>query len=187
MNFIPTKEMRYANALRNFLQKRGIKDKEKQILSLFLYEAVFCKTTYEMTVDIEDITDAIFGALFIIATRKGKKIETQKGRGDNVKINVKLYEILLSAIVFEAEEKIFVTADFFEHFISIKFLGNFRNNLYKKVAALMGGVCLKDVKTGKNAVFIPVNKSIEKAKKYKSEIDLIRCQNSAIYLLSEML
>ena len=186
MDFTPTKEMRYANALRNHLQKRGAKGKEKQIFALQLYETVFCKSAYEMTVDVGKITDTLFGALFIIATKKGIKIRTQKGSGKRVKINVKLYEILLSSIVFSAD-KIFIKADFYRSYISIKFCGKIKNNFYKKIAALMGGVCLKDLKTEEKAVFIPVKEGGKKTEEYKTEIELISRENNAINLLSKIL
>ena len=186
MNFIPTKEMRYANALRNYMQRIGVNGKEKQIFKLLLYESVFCKNAYEITVDIEKITDTLFGALFIIASKKGIKITTQKGRGGQVKINVKLYEILLSSIAFSAD-KIFIKAVFYRSYISIKFRGKMKNSLYKKIAALMGGMCLKDLKTKENAVFIPVKESGEKAEEYKTEIELISKENNAVNLLSKIL
>ncbi len=184
MNFIPTKEMKYANALRNYLQKRGAN--AKQILSLHLYEAVFCKSAYEITVNIEDITDTLFGALYLLASAKGINLKTQKGRGKKVKINVKLYEFLLSSIAFSAEE-ILIKANFSEHFICVFFYGKPKKDFYKRIAALMGGVCLNDIKTGKNAVFIPVIKGEEKIEKYKSEIELIRDKNGVINLLSKIL
>lgn len=194
MKFIPTTQMRYASALRCVLQKRisrrGIsREVAEKLIKIYVFEGTLFKCGYIRTFDVSSVSDVILGALFITAAAKGISLSSKIGSGGNIRLNIKLYELLLSSIVLSVKpnSRVNIRISTAPKSLMITFSGDMINAFYKKIAALMGGVCIKLVNSRENTVFIPFEKGEERAEKYKSEIALISDAFSAVNLFSALI
>lgn len=186
--------MRYVNSLRNILQNRIYKqglnaNTASKLLKIYNFEGVFFHKNNMQNVKIADVTDAFLGAALIVSASKGIRIHTEICKEKEIKINLKMYEILLSNIVFSTKVggRLHIKFSSSDNSVCITFFGDIVHTNFKKTAARMGGLCIKLLGNNKYSLLLPYENADNDPISYKNEIDLINDSFSVINLFALML
>ena len=187
--------MRYTNSLRNILQKRILRDginakTASKLLKIHNFEAVFFYENNTIDAKISNVTDVFLGASLILCASMGIYVHTQICEEEQQrKINLKMYEILLSEIVFSSEigGRLNIKLSLQKDAVCITFFGDIVRTNFKKTAARMGGVCIKVFNGNKYSILLPCEITDADPITYTNEMDLINDSLSVINLFALML
>ena len=180
MEFCPTKQERYAASLRQLMLKRILKmgfnrNSVEQLKKICMFESVNFDENGNEAFEISEMLDVLLSAVFIRLTIRGINAKTKNSAYGCHFVNKKLFEIIMAFISTSCavEDNVLISADKNENFLIIVVNGLKIHNDIKKAAALMKGGCIREIKSEKYLIYLPIKSASFSEKYYPSDAFII--------------
>ena len=173
MHFLPTKEMKNAALRREelceLLIKQGMSEELKEAFcELFLREGEIYRSEFSDFYEIEKLTEAIFCAAVFYNALKGKLVFCRMEGGGVFKINRRFFEIAVLSLSSAARNGSVLSLILQKDYAKISLSSTeFRSE--NIAVSSLGGVLLREIKSGKCAMFLPLTAAEGKPQKIRTE------------------
>lgn len=180
MEFCPTKQERYAASLRQIVSRRIIKNgftsnSLEQLKKICLFEAVKVKENCINAVELSDALDALLSAVFIRLTIRGISVKTLNSAVGCCALNKKILEMILAFCCNAkpiGEEVVFKVSKT-KHYLMLQTFGLKLQSDIKKAAALAKGGCIRELKSEKYLIYLPIKSTTISERYYPSDAFII--------------
>ncbi len=187
MRFLPNSETKNLaerrEKLSERLEKEGITPPIcREYREIFIKEGKIYDGEFTGFYEIKKLAEIVFLSAIIAMAEKGKFVFI-KISGDGVyEINSRLFEAAVFSIFNMSENLSEVALSACSDFIKIE-VSKLRKNCDKNELSFACGLFLRELNSGKSALFIPADKSMKKADKIKTEHLFGRYSASAFFIL----